>query len=87
MMTNMMNTVAMMSTANTTVSTSMNTTNAALTLSQISDQNSNQQQQQQQHQPWYTKVRNAFKNVQESGNNTLVIRDVYFINAEVCVPY
>ena len=45
------------------------------------------QQQQLQQVPWYTKVRTAFKNVQESAhlNDKLDIRDVYFINAEVCV--
>ena len=34
--------------------------------------------------PWYSKVKTAFKNVQNQ-NSFLVIRDVYFINAEVCV--
>jgi predicted nucleotidyltransferase len=34
--------------------------------------------------PWYTKVKSVFKSVQENANSSLDIRDIYFINAEVC---
>lgn len=35
------------------------------------------------HLPWYTKVWTAFKMIQEKKDSPLIIKDIYFINAEV----